>query len=140
MKTFTYIFAILAAWVSFAQAQAVVRPIIATEFGKQIVVRAEFVSKPNDYYSQNMVPEPYMLKVVAVNGQTLKEPVIIEYKLHAEKGGAAKVEHLGAVVIFEAYESVYQPSTATPWLGAGEQGTSFALIHVLHVRPQRREG
>jgi hypothetical protein len=140
MKTFTYIFATLVAWVASPQAQAVVRPIVATEFGKPIVVRAEFVAKPNDYYSQNMVTEPYMLKVVAVNGQPLKEPVIIEYKLHADKGGAAKVEHRGTVVTFEAYESVYQPSTATPWLGAGEQGTTFALIHVLHVRPQRHEG
>src|SRR3974390_2553021 len=129
MKTFTYIFATLVAWVSFAQAQAVIRPIIAAEFGKQIVVQAEFVAKPNDYYSQNMVTEPYMLKVVAVNGQPLKEPVVIEYKLEADKRSAAKVEHLGAVVTLDAYESVYQPSPATPWLGTGEQGTTFALIH-----------
>lgn len=125
---------------SSARAQEVVRPIVASEFGKQITVKAEFVAKSNDYYSQNLVAEPYTLKVIAVNGKTMKEPIFIEYKLRVDEKARAKIERLGVITTFEAYESLYQPASSTPWLGEGEQGTSFALIHVLHIRPTIENG
>ena len=56
-------------WVCFAGvlvragAQEMVRPIVAPKFGQPVVITGEFVDKPNDYYSQNMVPEPYSLRV-----------------------------------------------------------------------------
>src|SRR4051794_28504851 len=53
--------------------QEMVRPRVAKEFGKPIVVKAEFVAKPNTYYHQNIVKEPFILKVIAVDGQRLEQ-------------------------------------------------------------------
>ena len=138
MKLLSVFFTLLVAMPSFARAQEVLHPTVAFEFGKQLTVQAEFVAKPNDYYSQNLVPEPYMLKVVAANGTNLKESVLIEYKLQTDERKRATIERPGVVVTFEAYESVYQPSLATPWLAPAEQGMGFVLIHVLHIRPKEK--
>jgi hypothetical protein len=138
MKRLTLFFLGLFTLTLFAQAQAVIRPAIAAEFGTQITVKAEFVAKSNDYYSQNMVREPYTLKVVAVNGRTLRKPVLIEYKLQVEDKDRTKIEQLGTSLLLEAYETVYQPPTATPWLRNGEQGSSFHLTHLLHIRPPQK--
>ena len=103
-------------------------------------MKAEFVPKANTYYSQNIVREPYTLKAVAVNGRTLKEPVVIEYKLLVDEKSRAKIEQLGIPVVLEAYETLYQPPMATPWLGELEQGMDFALVHLLVVRPPQKKG
>jgi len=61
--------------------QECVRPRVASEFGKPVIVTCEFVTKPNTYYAQNWIKEPFTLKVITVNGQTLREAVLIEYNL-----------------------------------------------------------
>jgi hypothetical protein len=114
--------------------QECVRPIVATEFGRPVIVTAEFVPKSNTYYAQNLVREPFFLKVISVDGRMLKEAVIIEYILEAEKE-AKKLERAGSVQEFEAYETLYQPDFANPWLGDAEQGMGFALHPLLHIRP-----
>jgi len=119
--------------------QECVRPVVAAEFGKPVVVTAEFVAKSNTYYVQNLVPEAYTLKVIAVDGRRLKEAVLIEYKLDAGKTEAKKLERVGIVQKFEAYETLYQPDFAKPWLEEGEQGMGFALHHLLHIRPGKSE-
>jgi hypothetical protein len=119
--------------------QECVRPVVATEFGKPVMVTAEFVAKSNTYYAQNLVPEAYTLKVIAVDGRRLKEAVFIEYKLEAGKKEAKKLERVGIVQEFEAYETLYQPGFAEPWLEEGEQGMSFALHHLLRIRPEKPE-
>ena len=119
--------------------QECVRPVVATEFGKPVVVTAEFVAKSNTYYAQNLVPEAFTLKVIAVDGRRLKEAVLIEYKLEAGKKEAKKLERAGIVQEFEAYETLYQPAFAEPWLEEGEQGMSFCLHHLLHIRPGKPE-
>ena len=116
-----------------------VRPVVATEFGKPVVVTAEFVAKTNDYYSQNIISEPFTLKVISVNGAKLKEPILIEYKLESGKKEEKRLEHAGVVYEFAAYETLYQPISATPWLGGGEQGEAFTLVHILHIRPENPE-
>ena len=136
MKTLLTVCAVLITLLPCAVAQEGLSPLIAFAFGKQITVQAEFVPKSNDYYSQNFISEHYSLKVTAVNGKNLKEPVVIEYRLQIEAKKRARIERPGAVVTLEAYESLYQPSFATPWLGDSEQGMGFALIHVLFIRPQ----
>lgn len=123
----------------FAQAQAVIRPIVAAEFGTQITVNAEFVSKSNGYRSQNIVREPYTLKVVAVNGRKLREPVFIEYKLQVDDKNRTKIEQPGTIILLEAYETLDQPPNATPWLREGEQGSNFHLVHLLYIRPPQKK-
>ena len=114
--------------------QESVRPCVAVEFGKPILVTCKFVAKPNTYYDQNWVSEPYTLKVISVNGQALKEAVLIEYKLVGDRKTIKGVEKAGTVREFEAYETLYQPHSSTPWLAEGEQGMSFYLNHLLHIR------
>jgi len=139
MKAFASFLIFLTAFAT-TQAQETVRPSVASEFGKQITVQAEFVAKMNTYYAQNLVSEPYMLRVVAVDGRQLQQPVLIEYRLQGEKKKRAGIERLGKVQTFEAYESLYQPTVANPWLAEREQGMAFALIHVLNVRLPQKKG
>lgn len=141
MKLSTLTFAMALACVgSVSPAQESVRPIVAAEFGKPVTIRAEFVAKANDYYSQNMVKERFALKVLAVEGRTLTEPIVMEYRLES-KGRRPAFERTGQVATLEAYESLYQPAKlASPWLPKGEQGMPFALIHVLYVRLPPKQG
>jgi len=140
MKALLSLFFTVSALGLIVRAQESIRPVVAPEFGKPVLVRAEFIAKGNDYHSQNIVSEPYTLKVLAVNGHDLKEPVLIEYRLHTEEKNRTKVERMGLISIFEAYETIYQPGMATPWLPEGEQGTDYVLINVLHVRVPQKNG
>lgn len=117
--------------------QECVRPLVAGEFGNPVAVTAEFVAKPNTYYAQNIVKEPFLLRVISVDGRALKDVVVIEYLLEADSSEKKKLERAGIVQEFEAYETLYQPDFATPWLGEWEQGMSFALNHLLHIRTRR---
>jgi len=119
--------------------QEIVRPLVAPTFGKPVVVTAEFVEKPNTHHAKNIVRAPFYLKVVSVNGRVLKEAVVIEYFLEA-KGEEAKLERTGVVHKFEAYETLYQPISAGPWLGEMEQGSEFSLKHLLHIRVMKNKG
>jgi hypothetical protein len=139
MKALASLLVFLTAFAT-TQAQEAVLPSVAPEFGKQVTVQAEFVAKSNTYYAQNLVSEPYVLRVVSVDGRHLPEPVLIEYRLLAEKKKRPKIERSGIVQTFEAYESLYQPAFASPWLAEGEQGMAFALIHVLNVRLPEKKG
>jgi len=139
MKALVTLVALFAPVVSIL-AQEVIRPSVATEFGKPVVVRAEFVAKSNTYYDQNIVSEPYTLKVLAVDGRELKQAVLIEYRLHEEKKMRAKIERPGSIQTFEGYESLYQPAMATPWLPEGMQGEDFTLVPILHVRLPKKKG
>ncbi|MCI5135911.1 MAG: hypothetical protein D3920_12755 [Candidatus Electrothrix sp. AW2] len=114
--------------------QECIRPFVADAFGKPVVVTAEFVAKSKSYYDQNIVREPFSLKVFSVNGRVLKEAVIIRYFLEADKKKERKLERAGLVQEFEAYETIRQPISATPWLRKWEQGTGFYLEHLLHIR------
>jgi len=124
-------------------AQEVIRPVVAKSFGAPCVVKAEFVAKDNSYYDQNMVSEPYTLKVTTVDGRPLKTAVLIAYRLEAKPSDAKKIRRTGVVLELEAYETLVQPINATPWLADPEtrlvkQGTAFSLEHVLHIRPLKK--
>ena len=106
---------------------------------KPVIVTAEFVAKPKTYYNQNIVKEPFSLKVLSVDGRVLKEAVIIRYFLEADKKEERKLERIGLVQEFEAYETLRQPISATPWLGEREQGTGFYLEHLLHIRAMNKK-
>lgn len=122
------------------QAQDTIRPIVGTEFGKPLTIRAEFVAKAGDYYSQNLVKERFALKVLVVDGRTLPEPILMEYRVET-KGRRPAFERTGQVVTLDAYESLYQPAkVASPWAAKGEQGMPFALIHVLYLRLPPKQG
>ncbi len=115
--------------------QECIRPVVAPAFGVPVVVTAEFVAKPNTYYAQNIVAEPFFLKVVSVDGRVLPAAVVIEYRLETSRKVAQQLVRADSVQEFEAYETLFQPAFANPWLPEGEQGMGFALCHLLHIRP-----
>ena len=131
------LFALLACSLT-CQAQEAIRPKVAPAFGRPVVVRAEFVSKPNDYRSQNIVSEPFNLKIIAVDGKALKHPVIIEYRLHLRDSDKKRIELLALPQTFEAYEFIYRPPQTGPWLEEGMQGSDFALVNILHIRLEQK--
>ncbi len=117
-----------------------IQPFVAAAFGEPVVVTAEFVAKPNTYYDRNIVNEPFYLKVISVDGRVLKEAVFIQYLFEADKKDEKKLERVDVVQEFEAYETLYQPISATPWLGELEQGSGFYLKHLLHIRAVNKKG
>src|SRR5690242_16600582 len=91
MKTFALL-SLLWFATSSCFGQEAIRPLVAKEFGKPVVVNAEFVAKSNTYYEQNIVVEPFTLKVISVDGRRLKREVLIEYKFEAGMDEVKKLE------------------------------------------------
>ena len=138
MKRFVLLLVVSCASLIRLTAQDVLRPAVAPKFGEPVTVQAKFVAKPNNYYSQNIIPEPYMLSVIAVDGAKLKAPVLIEYKLEVGNRDRSKWERLGVVFTFEAYETIYQTGQPGPWMEEWEQGRGFYMENLLHIRPVKR--
>ncbi|QYY35626.1 hypothetical protein [Ruficoccus sp. ZRK36] len=80
MKTLLLSLLFVAGLISSSSADITeVKPRLLSAFGKVSKIEAYFVEKPDSYYAQNIVNEPFFLKVVAIDGQQLAEPVVIEY-------------------------------------------------------------
>jgi hypothetical protein len=91
------------------QNKEAVRPFIAEKFGKVITVEGVFVEKRQTYHDQNIVQEPYLLRVLAVDGKDLETPVTIEYL-----AGNGRVEN-GVKYRMKAYETVYTMGAPAGW-------------------------
>jgi hypothetical protein len=94
--------------VTFAQGQ-VVKPRVGSSFGEVLTVEVEFVEKRRTYIEQNIVKEPWLAKVVSVNGVELETPVIIEYILI--EGTVNK----GIKYSFLAFEDIYRLGSPRGW-------------------------
>ena len=70
MKTLTTIVFLVMVLTASAEKEAIV-PEIGSRFGEVVRVEAEFIEKPNTYHHQNIVKEPFLISVIAVNGQAL---------------------------------------------------------------------
>lgn len=115
-------------------AQEAVRPRVAPAFGTIIKIEARFVAKAQTYHAQNIVKEPFALEVTTVNGKALPKPIQIEYQLEETDKAKTATEKPGAVQSFEAYETLYQPAMANPFLKPTDQQMPFVLISRLHLR------
>ncbi|MEN9359738.1 MAG: hypothetical protein RL095_1273 [Verrucomicrobiota bacterium] len=105
-------------------------PLLGVPFGSSVIISGEFIDKPKDYYSQNMIRETCFFRVQTVNGFQLNEPVDIAYHLR-EKPGVIEPKP-GLSGSFEAYESLVE--VGDPWLAKGEQGWAFHFRHVVKLR------
>jgi hypothetical protein len=74
-----------------------------------LTVEVEFVEKRRTYIEQNIVKEPWLAKVVSVNGVELETPVIIEYILI--EGTVNK----GIKYSFLAFEDIYRLGSPRGW-------------------------
>ena len=112
---------------SFGKKQSI-KPLVADQFGKIIAIEATFIEKPNDYHSQNIVKEPYLLSVVSVNGQKLSKPIIIEYISSPE---IPKIK-TGQKYTLQAYETIYTWGEPRNWVEMSQ--FDYQIIHRLIIR------
>jgi hypothetical protein len=106
----------------------VIKPLVGSSFGEVFVAKVEFVEKGASYIEQNLIKQPWLAKVISVNGQTLDKPVVIEYSLEA--GTVTK----GKVYEFKAYEDIYQLGTPRGWEERIAQ-IDYHIRHRLNLRP-----
>lgn len=78
----------------------IIKPFLGETFGQVLRLEIEFVEKPNCYYEQNIIEEPFMAKVLSVNGKKLKPPISIQYKT------AVKNLKKGKIYKLNGYEDI----------------------------------
>ena len=105
-----------------------ISPTFASQFGKVLTVEGAFVKKARTYHDQNIVKEPYKLKVFTVDGKALKRPVVIEYSL-AEK----QQPESGVTYRMRAYETLYAFGTPEGWSKTPQQ-FNYQLHYKLIVK------
>jgi hypothetical protein len=95
-----------------------IKPMVGSSFGKVMVVEVQFVEKENTYYQQNIVDEPWLAKVISINGTKLKEPVVIEYLIRDDK---EKKYANKQIYEFLAYEDIESIGTPHKWTEEAQQ-------------------
>ncbi len=100
---------------------------LSDKFGDVFDVTVEFVEKPNDYYSQNIVEAKWFAKVKAVNGKTLKEPIVMEYR------GDDQSFQKGSTITLRAFEDIESSGINREWDGVVRQ-FNYSISHFLRVR------
>ena len=106
-----------------------VTPKIASRFGEVITIEAEFVEKPNSYHAQNFVKEPFLISVVAVNGQSLSKPIVMEYSASSKEPVFKK----GVRYTLEAYETIYPLGDPKGWNKLASQ-VDYRIVHRIVIR------
>jgi hypothetical protein len=107
-----------------------VAPLIGSHFGEIVMIEAEFIAKPNTFRDQNIVSEPFLLSIYAVNGRVLKEPVVMEYDADT---GMAGLES-GKRYRLTAYETLSTEGYPRGWKEEASQ-FEYRLIHRIVIRP-----
>jgi len=126
----TIIAVVLFAMVMSANAEkGTVTPKIAPRFGEVITIEAEFVEKPNSYHAQNFVKEPFLISVVAVNGQSLSKPIVMEYSASSKEPVFKK----GVRYTLEAYETIYTLGDPKGWNKLASQ-VDYHIVHRIVIR------
>ncbi len=113
MKTILFAVAFLIGPVS-GEDQAI-KPLVGSSFGEVFVITVEFVEKGKSYYQQNIVKEPWLSKVISINGVELKEPIVIEYLLVEDTATKGKNYAKGKKYEFMAYEDIETMGTPQNW-------------------------
>ena len=130
MKTISFALALLIGTVSGKD--QVIRPLVGPSFGQVCVVEVEFVEKENSYIEQNIIKEPWLAKVITVNGQKLESPVVIEYRLEA---GSTVTK--GKKYEFKAYEDIYKLGSPRGWDEMVAQ-IDYHIRHRIFLKPIAR--
>lgn len=112
-------------------AREAIVPVVADKFGQVIEIEGEFAPKRNTYFEQNVVTEPSLLKVLAVDGRQLRDPVLIEYAI--ENG--SEIEREGRFRM-RAYETIYTDGTPSGWGNLPDQFT-YTIRHRAVIKDLR---
>ena len=111
----------------------VIKPKVAQSFGEVVTVEVEFIEKENSFIEQNLIKEPWLAKVISVNGAILKDPVVIEYVLvegiEVKKGQTRK---------FMAYEDIYKLGAPRGW-NEEVAKIDYPMCHRLFLNPPRNK-
>ena len=134
MKTLTTIVFLVMVLTASAEKEAIV-PEIGSRFGEVVRVEAEFIEKPNTYHHQNIVKEPFLISVIAVNGQALTKPIEMEYSADTKSAIFKK----GTRYQLEAYETIYIEGRPRGWDELVSQ-VDYHIIHRIVIRPSKQRG
>lgn len=100
---------------------------LSDKFGDVFDVTLEFVEKPSSYYAQNIVKARWFAKVKAVNGRSLKEPIVMEYR------GDDESFQKGSTLTLRAYEDIESSGINREWDGVVRQ-FNYSVSQFLRVR------
>lgn len=127
MKTLL-LFALTSCFLCLAtQARESLSPMLSDKFGDVFDVTLEFVEKPSSYYAQNIVKARWFAKVKAVNGRSLKEPIVMEYR------GDDESFQKGSTLTLRAYEDIESSGINREWDGVVRQ-FNYSVSQFLRVR------
>ncbi len=102
--------AIIMSLTSNAVSKQKIEPLLGSRFGELLTVEGRFIEKPNTYFAQNVIKQPYLFMITAVNGKPLSKPIAIEYQLSKKQKIIA-----GKVYRFKAYETIYPFGSPRGW-------------------------
>jgi len=110
-------------------------PLIGSRFGEIVRIEAEFIPKANTYHDQNIVKEPFLISVLVVNGQSLKKPIVMEYR---SSGKVPEFKNDKRYQL-EAYETIYVEGAVRGWDDEIAQ-VDYQICHVIVIRPTKPRG
>lgn len=110
----------------------VLSPAVAERFGEIVEIEAVFVAKPNTYHAQNMVDEPYFLRVERISGKAVDPPVTIEYRYDAPPG-ATPVFVAGKSYRLKAFETLSPLGAPRGWGNEAAQ-LDFQIMRRLVIK------
>lgn len=110
------------------QAKESITPLVAEKFGEVFDVTVEFVEKPNEYHAQTIVEAKWYAKVKAVNGKTLKEPIVMEYRSDDQSF------QKGSTMTLRAYEDIESTGINSEWDGEKLRQFPYYINRFLCVR------
>ena len=131
MKYLTFFLTLLTFTAATAKEKQSLTPKLSNRFGEIITATIEFVEKPKTYYAQNIVKAKSFAKVKAVNGKTLDEPIIMEYRCAGEFTQ-------GVTYTLKTYEDIESSGVNREWDGVIRQ-FNYRISHFLRLKIEKHQ-
>ena len=108
-------------------AMTTIKSIMGVPFGSICILKAKFIDKPNDYYSQNMSQAKYYLKIFEINNKKLATPIVVEpvYK-------DIKIDKEQTYTL-KAYEVIESQGSPKDWTSEAQQ-INYQIRHKVVVK------
>jgi hypothetical protein len=107
-----------------------IKSVLGVPFGQICSIKAEFIDKPNDYYSQNINKAGYYLRIIAIDNKKLKKTLIIEPVYSNISPQKNRIYDL------KAYETVSSEGVPKYWSDEVQQ-FDYHVRHKIVIKQQR---
>ncbi len=109
-------------------AEDTVRSVLGVPFGQICAIEAIFIDKPRSYYAQNVATAEYYLKIIKIDNETLREPLIVEPVYENMEIARDKCYKL------KAYEIIQSEGVPSEWSDIAQQ-FSYTVRSKIAVKP-----